>query len=78
MTYHLPAGKAPDGPYVVDVTPEKAGWGYSSLKVLQLPPGGSHTFETGDSEWIVLPLSGGCTVEATDDFGHDVFQLAGR
>ena len=40
MTYHLPAGKALGGPYVVDVTPEKAGWGYSSLRILELPPGG--------------------------------------
>ena len=40
--YHLPAGKAAGGPYVVDVNPEKAGWGYSSLRVLELPPGGSH------------------------------------
>ena len=39
-TYHLPAGKALGGPYVVDVTPEKARWGYSSLRVLELPPGG--------------------------------------
>jgi len=78
MTYHLPAGKALGGPYVVDVTPEKAGWGYSSLRVLELPPGGTHTFDTGDSEWIVLPLSGGCTVAAADDFGHDTFELTGR
>ncbi|MCX5250831.1 MULTISPECIES: 5-deoxy-glucuronate isomerase [unclassified Streptomyces] len=78
MTYHLPAGKALGGPYVVDITPEKAGWGYSSLRVLELPPGGTHTFDTGDSEWIVLPLSGGCTVSAADDFGHDTFELTGR
>ncbi|MFJ6561274.1 5-deoxy-glucuronate isomerase [Streptomyces sp. NPDC091412] len=76
--YHLPAGKALAGPYVVDVSPESAGWGHAGLRVLELPPGGSHTFETGDSEWIVLPLSGGCTVAANDDFGSDTFQLAGR
>ncbi len=50
--YHLPAGKALGGPYVVDVTPESAAWGYSSLRVLELPPGGTHTFDTGDSAWI--------------------------
>ncbi|MFE9312043.1 5-deoxy-glucuronate isomerase [Streptomyces sp. NPDC006706] len=76
--YHLPAGKALGGPYVVDVSPESAGWGHAGLRVLELPPGGSHTFATGDSEWIVLPLSGGCTVAADDDFGSDTFQLAGR
>ncbi|MER5449796.1 5-deoxy-glucuronate isomerase [Streptomyces sp. NPDC002764] len=78
MTYHLPAGKAADGPYAVDVTPEKAGWCHSSLRVLQLPPGGTHTFDTGESEWIVLPLSGACTVAVADDFGHDTFELTGR
>ena len=78
MTYHLPAGGAADGPYAVDVTPEKAGWGYSGLRVLHLPPGGSHTFDSGDSEWIVLPLGGGCTVATTDDSGREIFELTGR
>ncbi|MEU3841085.1 5-deoxy-glucuronate isomerase [Streptomyces sp. NPDC028635] len=78
MTYHLPAGKAATGSYAVDVGPEKAGWGYSALRVLQLPAGGSHTFDTGDSEWIVLPLSGSCAVAVADDFGHHTFELAGR
>lgn len=55
MTYHLPAGKALGGPYLVDVSPESAGWGYSALRVLELPPGGTHIFDTGESEWIVLP-----------------------
>ncbi|WP_406165397.1 5-deoxy-glucuronate isomerase [Streptomyces sp. NBC_00996] len=73
-THHLPAGKATTDAYAVDVTPESADWGYSSLRVLELPPGGRHVFDTGDSEWIVLPLSGGCTVAV----GGDTFRLAGR
>jgi 5-deoxy-glucuronate isomerase len=73
-THHLPAGKATTDAYAVDVTPESADWGYSSLRVLELPPGGWHVFDTGDSEWIVLPLSGGCTVAV----GGDTFRLAGR
>ena len=72
--HHLPAGKASTGAYAVDVTPESAGWGYSSLKVLELPSGGWHSFDTGDSEWIVLPLSGSCTVAV----GGDTFRLHGR
>ena len=44
--YHLPAGKALGDSYVVDVNPEKAGWGYSSLRVLELPPGRlAHAFQ---------------------------------
>ncbi|MEU4657589.1 5-deoxy-glucuronate isomerase [Streptomyces sp. NPDC023723] len=74
MTYHLAAGEAADGPYAVHVSPERAGWGYSGLRVLTLPPGSAHTFDAGDSEWIVLPLSGGCTVSADDA----VFALHGR
>jgi 5-deoxy-glucuronate isomerase len=62
--YHLPAGKAVRGAYAVDIDPAKAGWSYSSFRVLELPPGGWHDFPTGDSEWIVISLSGSCTVAA--------------
>ncbi|MEU2362014.1 5-deoxy-glucuronate isomerase [Streptomyces noursei] len=76
-SFHLPAGRAAAGPYALDVAPETAGWGHSSLRILELPPGGAHSFETGDSEWIVLPLSGGCTVRADGPDGG-TFALAGR
>ncbi|MFJ9795543.1 5-deoxy-glucuronate isomerase [Streptomyces sp. NPDC101145] len=71
---HLPAGAAASGPYTVDVTPATAGWGHAALRVLRLPPGGSHTYDTGAGEWIVLPLSGGCAVTAEGR----TFRLAGR
>ncbi|MFD5478641.1 5-deoxy-glucuronate isomerase [Streptomyces hawaiiensis] len=71
---HLPAGKTADGLYAAHVTPRTAGWEFSSLRVLDLPPGGWHDFDTGDSEWIVLPLSGSCTVAV----GGETFRLAGR
>lgn len=72
--HHLPSGTAGDADYAVNITPESAGWGYAGLRVLRLPPGGSHTFATGDSEWIVLPLAGACTVTADGE----TFELAGR
>ncbi|MDW6062715.1 5-deoxy-glucuronate isomerase [Streptomyces sp. FXJ1.4098] len=72
--FHLRAGKAAGGPYAVDIDPARAGWGHSSLRVLDLPAGGSHQLATGDSEWIVLPLSGGCTVETEGR----TFELHGR
>ncbi|WP_053912859.1 5-deoxy-glucuronate isomerase [Streptomyces sp. SCSIO 75703] len=78
MTHHLPAGRAASGAYAVDVTPERAGWTHSSLRVLHLEPGGAHTFHSGDSEWIVLPLSGGCTVATTGVDGPADFELTGR
>ena len=77
-THHLPLGKATSEQYAVDVTPESAGWGYSSLRVLELPPGGTHHFTAGDSEWIVLSLGGGGTVAVTDDFGGETYELQGR
>ena len=72
--HHLPAGKATGDAYAVNVAPDSAGWGYSSLRVLELPADGRHSFDTGDSEWIVLPLSGSCSVAV----GGDTFRLAGR
>ncbi|GGO47036.1 5-deoxy-glucuronate isomerase [Streptomyces daqingensis] len=71
---HLRAGSAAAGPYALDVDPARAGWGYSSLRVLELEPGGSHEFGAGDSEWIVLPLSGGCSVTTEEA----AFSLRGR
>ncbi|MFF7982260.1 5-deoxy-glucuronate isomerase [Streptomyces sp. NPDC007901] len=73
-TYHLPKGTSADGPYDVHITPESAGWGYSGLRILTLAPGGTHALSTRDSEFLVLPLTGSCTV--TTDGG--TFELAGR
>jgi 5-deoxy-glucuronate isomerase len=71
---HLPRGATANDRYALDIGPETAGWTYSGLRVVELAPGGSHTFATGDSEWIVLPLQGGCTVQTE----QDEFQLLGR
>ncbi|MFC4563195.1 5-deoxy-glucuronate isomerase [Nocardiopsis mangrovi] len=73
-TYHLPAGGTADGAYRTVVTPESAGWAYSGLRVLDLAPGGAAEIATGDSETLVLPLSGGCTVTCE---GAE-FDVAGR
>ncbi|NKI40301.1 5-deoxy-glucuronate isomerase [Streptomyces physcomitrii] len=59
---HLPRGSAAAGPYELHIDPARAGWEFSALRVLDLAPGAEHTFATGDSEWIVLPLAGACTV----------------
>jgi 5-deoxy-glucuronate isomerase len=60
--YHLPAGSTAAGPWATVVTPERAGWGYAGLRLLELPPGGAVDFDTGDDEALLLPLAGGCTV----------------
>ncbi|MGX1910747.1 5-deoxy-glucuronate isomerase [Streptomyces phaeochromogenes] len=72
--YHLPHGTSADGTYGLVVTPESAGWGYSGLRILTLRPGQAHALSTGDSEFLVLPLTGSCTV-TTDG---RAFELAGR
>ncbi|MFD7280797.1 5-deoxy-glucuronate isomerase [Streptomyces sp. NPDC059862] len=72
--YHLPKGTSADGPYDLLVTPESAGWGYSGLRILTLGPGEAHTLSTGESEFLVLPLTGSCTVTT----GGEAFELDGR
>jgi 5-deoxy-glucuronate isomerase len=71
---HLPKGTSADGPYDLAVTPESAGWAYSGLRILTLRPGAEHALSTGENEFLVLPLNGGCTV-AVD--GRS-FELGGR
>ncbi|MFF3741362.1 5-deoxy-glucuronate isomerase [Streptomyces sp. NPDC002566] len=78
MTEHedlyVPKGATADGTYSLAIDPERAGWTHSGLRIVELEPDGTHDFATGDSEWIVLPLEGGCTVR-TD---QNEFQLLGR
>ncbi len=64
--YLLRSGSARSAAYELDVTPESAGWGYSSLKIISLEPEDSHRFETGSDEVIVLPLSGSVAVDVGD------------
>jgi 5-deoxy-glucuronate isomerase len=71
---HLTAGSVAEHPYSLVVTPERAGWAYSGLRILPLAAGGSRSFATGEEEMVVLPLSGGCTVECDGE----TITLAGR
>ncbi|MET8586744.1 5-deoxy-glucuronate isomerase [Streptomyces collinus] len=76
---HLPRGATANDRYAVDIGPERAGWTYGSLRVVELTPNATHTFTTGDGEWIVLPLQGGCTVQIeTAPTEQAEFQLQGR
>ncbi len=70
----LRAGTASSPGYALDVTPERAGWRFSGLKVLELAADESRTIETAADEMLVVPLSGGCTVQV----GGDVHVLTGR
>jgi 5-deoxy-glucuronate isomerase len=69
-----PAGSATSSDFAVDISPDSAGWGFSGLRVVELEPGAPLRLETGDSETIVLPLSGSLAVAC----GNETFELAGR
>ncbi|MQA05557.1 MAG: 5-deoxy-glucuronate isomerase [Streptosporangiales bacterium] len=71
---HHRAGSLSAGPWRLELTPERAGWGYSSLRVLELAGGERHTFATHDEEMVVLPLAGGCAVECDGE----TIELTGR
>ncbi len=65
MTVHLPFGTAAgaDPGDLVEVTPQRAGWAYSGLRVVRLRPGVPRRVATGGSEVFVLPLAGSLDVE---------------
>jgi 5-deoxy-glucuronate isomerase len=71
--YYIPARSA-TAPYLVDVTPESAGWTECSLKVVELESPHGFTLDTGEAEVMILPLAGHGTVEA----GNVTFELSGR
>jgi 5-deoxy-glucuronate isomerase len=70
----LPSGTARSDPYLLEIRPESAGWRFSGLRVVELPPGASHALATGTDEVIVLPLAGACSVTADGN----TYVLAGR
>jgi 5-deoxy-glucuronate isomerase len=79
VSWHLPAGSTGQPPETVAVTPERAGWGFSGLRIIELPAGGRYTSPAGEDETVVLPLAGSAAVEAASGDGRaDRADLAGR
>jgi len=72
--YIIRAGETTRGAYELDLTAERAGWEWSSLRVVRLDAGQSLDVPGGEAEFLVLPLSGGCTVTVD---GQDI-AVAGR
>ncbi len=73
---------APDartGGAVAEITPERAGWGYSGLLVHEIADGGRLDLELIADEAVVVPLRGSLRLEVTDPGGqrHEL-RLAGR
>ncbi len=71
---HRPSGSLSAGSWSVDLDQARAGWTWSSLRVLTLGPGGSQRLATGPEEMLVLPLAGSCAVTC----GGERLELAGR
>lgn len=67
------------GGAVAEVTPERAGWGYSGLLVHEIAPGGHLDLELTADEAVVVPLRGSLRLDVTDPSGerHDL-RLTGR
>lgn len=64
--YVVRAGETAHDSYELDLTVERAGWEWSSLRVLKLEPGVPVVVPGGEAEFLVLPLRGGCLVRVGD------------
>jgi 5-deoxy-glucuronate isomerase len=64
---HRRAGAS--GGEVTTVTPKDANWAMSSLRVVDLEPGGNVEMETGEDEIVVVPLWGSCDVDSHSELG---------
>ncbi len=72
--HYRPAAAAPSTPWELDISPEDAGWGWSSLRILRLAAGQSVEVPADGIEYIVLPLEGSATVSV----GDETVTLVGR
>jgi 5-deoxy-glucuronate isomerase len=61
--FYYSAGELSTDAFDLEVTPDVAGWTYSSLRIASLGRGGLKTFRSGREEMVVLPLSGSCVVD---------------
>ncbi|KGN31011.1 5-deoxyglucuronate isomerase [Knoellia sinensis KCTC 19936] len=68
-------GEAASGGFTVAITDAVDGWHHTSLRVAELPSGGSLTHETRAEEVVVVPLAGSVTIEVS---GGDAISLEGR
>ena len=71
---HVRAGSATENGDPLVVTPERAGWTYTGLRVVRLSAGNSRELLTGNEELAVLPLSGSAVLE----IDGQRFKLEGR
>ena len=70
----LRAGETAHDRWALDITPERAGWRFSGIRIAELPAGASQELSTGQDEALVLPLEGSCSIQAVGE----TYELAGR
>lgn len=75
MTWHQPAGSTARDGYDSVVDPGSDGWSHTGLRILTLAAGASRRVETGESEWVIVPLTGG---GARVEVDGTAYQLDGR
>ncbi len=75
MNRHRPDGTLSARADPVVLTPERAGWARSGLRVLRLAGGETRAIETGPDEAVILPLS---ITGLIVDVDGERFELAGR
>lgn len=75
MTWHKPFGSTSDDDWSVVIRPGAPGWEHTGLLVADLEAGDCRVLDTGDDEYVVVPLAGrNVSVEADEDLA----ELAGR
>lgn len=71
---HHRSGSLSGGGWSLELTAERAGWTWCSLRVAELAAGESREVHTGEEEMLVLPLSGSAALRC----GEEEVELAGR
>src|ERR1700678_374054 len=71
---HWPGGSLATQEAELDLTPDRAGWSYTGLRVVRLAPGSSMDLLTASEEMAVLPLAGALDVHVDGR----VLKLEGR
>jgi 5-deoxy-glucuronate isomerase len=74
-TLHHPHGTLATATDLVELTPERAGWSFTGLRVFSLAPDVERSNFTHGSEAVVLPLS---AEDITVTCNGEVFRLGGR
>lgn len=73
-TLHHRRGDLSEGTWSVRLSAQRAGWRFASLQVLALDGGESVELDSGEEEWLALPLEGSWSLSC----GGLRLELAGR